>query len=193
MTAGGDRMDQKKIGNFIAILRKEHTLTQKELANKIGVSDKTISKWENGRGLPEVSIMHTLCETLDISINELLSGERLDVSSYREKAEENITALMQRGNYKQMILHICISTIPFLLSFVTLPLAAEKIITPISIPIILFWSILWIVGNFVAGITYGIMKKWNKRRILLISIYNVFLLFILINLFTITTIVFSTI
>ena len=68
-------MDQKKIGNFIAILRKEHILTQKELANKIGVSDKTISKWENGRGLPEVSIMHTLCETLDISINELLSGE----------------------------------------------------------------------------------------------------------------------
>lgn len=193
MMTGGDHMDQKKIGNFIAILRKEHILTQKELANKIGVSDKTISKWENGRGLPEVSIMHTLCETLDISINELLSGERLDVSSYREKAEENITALMQRGNYKQMILHICISTIPFLLSFVTLPLAAEKIITPVSIPIILFWSILWIVGNFVAGITYGIMKKWNKRRILLISIYNVFLLFILINLFTITTIVFSTI
>ena len=79
-------MNQEKIGKFIATLRKEHSMTQKELAQRLGVSDKTVSKWETGRGLPEISIMRCLCDTLEISINELLSGDRLDASSYRQKA-----------------------------------------------------------------------------------------------------------
>ena len=69
----GDCMNQEKIGKFIATLRKEQSMTQKDLAQKLGVSDKTISKWETGRGLPEISIMQSLCETLCISINELFS------------------------------------------------------------------------------------------------------------------------
>ncbi len=182
-------MNQEKIGKFIATLRKEQSMTQKELAQKLGVSDKTVSKWETGRGLPEISIMQSLCETLDVSINELLSGEKLDVSSYREKAEENISTLMKRRSYKKLILHIAISTIPFLLSFLTLPLAAEKIFPPYGIPVVMFWSILLIVGNFVAGITYGFVKKWSKWRIFFMIVYNVFLLFITITYFAIAAIV----
>ena len=185
----GDCMNQEKIGKFIATLRKEQSMTQKDLAQRLGVSDKTISKWETGRGLPEISIMQSLCETLGISINELLSGEKLDVSSYREKAEENISTLMNRRSYKKLILHIVISTIPFLLSFLTLPLAAEKIFPPHGIPVVMFWGILLIVANFVAGITYGIVKKWSKWRLLFMIAYNVFLLFIIITYFAIAAIV----
>lgn len=185
-------MDQEKIGKFIAMLRKEQALTQKELAQQLGVSDKTISKWETGRGLPEVSIMQSLCEILNISINELLSGDRLDISSYREKAEENLATLIHRRSYKKLLLHIAISTFLFIISFLMFPLAAEQIVPPVIIPIVLFWSILLIVGNFIAGLTYGIMAKWGKLKLLCITGYNIFLLFILIVTFAIAAIIFTT-
>ncbi len=183
-------MNQEKIGKFIATLRKEHSMTQKELAQRLGVSDKTVSKWETGRGLPEISIMRCLCDTLEISINELLSGDKLDETSYRQKAEENITALMQRKSYKKIVIHIAVSTVPFLVAILTFPLAAEKIVSPLSIPIVLFWSILLIVANFMSGITYSAVKKWGKLRLLFIFAYNLFLLFILITLFAIASVVF---
>ena len=184
-------MDQVKIGKFISRLRKEHSMTQKELAQCLGVSDKTISKWETGRGLPEISIMLSLCETLGISINELLSADKLDVSAYREKAEENIVTLMQRKNYKTVVIHVGISTALFLTAFLMFPLAAERIVPPVSIPIALFWSILLTFGNLIAGITYGTVKKWEKMRLLFMFGYNVLLLIILINLFVMASIVFS--
>ena len=90
-------MNQKQIGNFICELRKEHGLTQKELAERVNVSDKTISKWECGNGLPEMSSIPVLCQVLGISINELLSGERLEQEVYTEKAEENMMSLIQES------------------------------------------------------------------------------------------------
>lgn len=182
-------MDQAKIGKFIAALRTENSMTQKELAQRLGVSDKTISKWENGRGLPEISIMISLCEALDISINELLSGERLDTSAYRDKAEENIVTLMKKGSRKKLIIHIAISAVLFLVIFLLFPLAAENIVSMMSILIAIFWNILLIVGNLVAGITYGIMKKWGKVRLIGIAIYNVLLLVVLVNIFAMVSIV----
>jgi len=83
-------MEQIKIGNFISSLRKEKQMTQKELANILHVSDRAISKWENGRGLPELSLLQPLCEALDISINELLNGERMKKDEIKEKSEETI-------------------------------------------------------------------------------------------------------
>ena len=71
-------MDQIKIGKFILELRKEKNMTQQELANVLGVTDRAISKWENGRGLPDLSLLKPLCDTLNITINELLSGEKLN-------------------------------------------------------------------------------------------------------------------
>ena len=88
-------MDQVKVGGFIAELRKEKGLTQKQLAEQIGVSDKTISKWECGNGLPEMSSIPVLCEALGINMNELLSGERLAEEVYSKKAEENMMTLMK--------------------------------------------------------------------------------------------------
>ena len=83
-------MNQEKIGKFIAELRKEKKMTQIDLANKLGITDRAISKWENGRGLPDLSLLTPLCEILGVSINELLSGSKLDKKDYQEKLEENI-------------------------------------------------------------------------------------------------------
>ena len=88
-------MDQFKIGKFIAEMRKEQSYTQRQLADILGISDKTISKWETGNGLPEVSLMMPLCNALKINVNELLSGECLTASEYKEKAEENMKNLMK--------------------------------------------------------------------------------------------------
>ena len=90
-------MDQEKIGKFIFEMRKQKGLTQKELAEKVGISDKTISKWECGNSIPDITYLEALCNSLDISVNELLSGERLTGESYSEKAEENIMALMKEN------------------------------------------------------------------------------------------------
>jgi len=88
-------MDQKKIGLFIARLRKEHNMTQQQLADAMGVSNKTISKWECGKGLPELSSIQPLCQLLDININELISGERIAELELQEKADENIVKLIE--------------------------------------------------------------------------------------------------
>lgn len=88
-------MDQVKIGKFIAEQRKSKSLTQRELADKLMISDKTVSKWETGKGLPEVSLMMPLCEILSVSVNELLSGEIIHDSEYKEKAEMILVDLMK--------------------------------------------------------------------------------------------------
>lgn len=102
-------IDIKKIGQFIAVQRKENHLTQKQLGDELGISDKTISKWECGNGLPDISIMLPLCQLLQINVNELLSGQRLTQDTYHEKAEENMMNLMQgyekerKGAFRQII------------------------------------------------------------------------------------------
>ena len=91
-------MEQKRIGLFILSLRKEKNLTQKELADQLGVTDRAVSKWENGRGLPDVSLMKALCDVLDITVNELLSGERIDQGDYREKSEQAVLKTMESSD-----------------------------------------------------------------------------------------------
>lgn len=83
-------MNQRKIGVFISELRKEKNLTQQELADKLGVSDRTVGNWENGRNMPDLSLFKPLCKELGITINELLSGEKIGMDKYQEKFEENI-------------------------------------------------------------------------------------------------------
>ena len=93
-------MDNKKIGLFIAQERKAKNLTQEALAKKLYVSPKTISKWENGNGLPDTSILTNLCVILEITVNELLSGERLDDVNYKKKAENNIADIFEESERK---------------------------------------------------------------------------------------------
>lgn len=83
-------MNQEKIGKFIASLRKEKNMTQMELAQKLNVTDRAISNWENGKNLPDLSLFKTICSVLDITINELISGEKLNNNDYQERFEENI-------------------------------------------------------------------------------------------------------
>lgn len=90
-------MDQIKIGKFIAEERKAKKYTQRELADKLSISDKTISKLERGNGFPEVSLLLPLCNELEITVNELLSGERLQAMDYKKKAEKNMVNLVKEA------------------------------------------------------------------------------------------------
>ena len=83
-------MNQEKIGKFIAKCRKEKKMTQSELAEKLGVTDKSIGNWENGRNMPDLSLFKPLCDVLGITINDLLSGEKISKDKYQERFEENI-------------------------------------------------------------------------------------------------------
>lgn len=93
-------MNQEKIGKFILELRKEKNMTQQELADRIGVTDRAVSKWENGRGMPDLSLMKPLCKELGITVNELISGEKIDKKEYQEKLEENILNTIDYSNKK---------------------------------------------------------------------------------------------
>ncbi len=93
-------MNQEKIGKFIASCRKAKNITQQELAEKLGVSDRTIGNWENGRNMPDLSLFKPLCDELDITLNDLLSGEKVSEKEYQEKLEENIINTIDYTNKK---------------------------------------------------------------------------------------------
>lgn len=84
-------MDTVKVGKFISELRREKHLTQEQLGEKIGVTNKTVSRWENGNYLPSIEMLEMLSKEFSVSINEILCGERIDNSEYRKKADEIIT------------------------------------------------------------------------------------------------------
>ncbi|MBQ6181064.1 MAG: helix-turn-helix transcriptional regulator [Ruminococcus sp.] len=112
-------MDQIKIGHFISQMRKEKGLTQKQLGEELLISDKTVSKWETGKGLPEVSLMLPLCEKLGINVNELLTGERIPDEDYKKKAEENIMDIMREKeeSIRKIIISVIIGVITLLASY----------------------------------------------------------------------------
>lgn len=93
-------MNQEKIGKFIQKLRKENNLTQLELANKLGITDRAVSKWENGRGLPDLSLLKPLCDELGITLNEFMAGEKIQKEKAEEKFEENIISTIDFSNKK---------------------------------------------------------------------------------------------
>lgn len=86
-------MNQEKIGRFISQCRKEQKLTQEQLAEKLNITYKAVSKWETGKGMPDSSIMMDLCNILNISVNELLSGETLDFNKTKDAADANLIKL----------------------------------------------------------------------------------------------------
>ena len=99
-------MDQTKIGKFILDCRKEKGLTQEQLAEKIGVTSKSISRWENGNTMPDYSLLKDLCNELDITVNELLSGEKIKKNDYLNKSEENLVNLRKQIDKRKKILTI---------------------------------------------------------------------------------------
>lgn len=89
-------MDQLKIGKFIAECRKKKNLTQMQLAEKLNITDRAVSKWENGRSMPDSAIMLELCSLLDITVNDLLSGEVIKVENYNKELENNLLEVVKQ-------------------------------------------------------------------------------------------------
>ena len=118
---GENKMEQVKIGKFIASKRKEQGLTQLQLAEKLGITDRAVSKWETGKSLPDASLMPELCKLLKITINDLLCGEVISVENYNEKAEKALLEMVKKEemqNKKLMMYENVIgfsSTISFLI------------------------------------------------------------------------------
>ena len=99
-------MNQEKIGKFIKERRKTKNLTQEELAKKLNVTDRAVGNWEKGRRMPDYSILKDLCTSLDITINELLSAEKLEPTIYQTKAEENLMTLKRQIDKRKKIAEI---------------------------------------------------------------------------------------
>ena len=89
-------MDQVKIGRFIAERRKMNDMTQAQLAEKLNITDRAVSKWETGKAMPDSSIMLDLCKELKISVNDLLNGEVVEVENYNEKLEKQVLELIKQ-------------------------------------------------------------------------------------------------
>lgn len=143
-------MELEKIGKFIKEQRKAKKLTQIELAQKLEVSEKTISKWECGNGFPDTSLVLPLCKELGVSANELLSGEKLSIDEYAEKAEENIIALnanIERNTKFLLTLEIILGLFSTLILLASV-LASGLILLPVwgKIIIIVFGFACFFVG-----------------------------------------------
>ncbi len=93
-------MDQLKVGSFIAVLRHEAGLTQEALGQKLGVTNKTISRWENGCYLPDIELLQLLGGLFDVSINELLCGEKLADADFRKKADANLVSTLRESPFR---------------------------------------------------------------------------------------------
>ncbi len=93
------KMDQIKIGKFIATLRKEKELTQEQLGEKLGITNKTISRWENGNYMPDMQMLSLLSKEFDVSINELISGERLLLDDFKKAADNNLVTALNNSAF----------------------------------------------------------------------------------------------
>ncbi len=121
-------MDQVKIGKFIAECRKKNALTQMQLAEKLNITDRAVSKWETGKAMPDSSIMLELCDILKISVNDLLSGEVIQVENYNKEMENNLLEMIkqkQESDKRLLKLEIVLGIIA------VLPLIAAVVIASI--------------------------------------------------------------
>ena len=147
-------MEQDKIGEFIAKLRKEKNMTQQQLADKLSVTDRAVSNWECGRRLPEYSILKELCDVLGISINELFAGEKIDKENYNRIADENLFKVIEKINKenrkfeKRMIIALLITTFLTILIIFLLPIKNIKDVFIFIMVIIM--SIIAITINVIA-------------------------------------------
>lgn len=125
-------MDTKKIGMFLKQLRNENGMTQEQLGEKIGVSNKTISRWETGKYMPPVDCLNMLSDIYNISINEILGGERASGDEFTKIAEENITVTLKglEKNYqtfhKIMMCILAVTTVLTIIILILLPMNTVK-------------------------------------------------------------------
>ncbi len=149
-------MEQEMIGKFISACRKEKGLTQMQLAEKLNITNRAVSKWETGKSMPDVSLMLDLCDILGINVNELLSGERITMEDYQKRAEENLMELQAKKEKVQgelesiMKILIVISSSFFVLNMVL----------NYFFPEIYFNNLLGLLSGSVAVI---LLVRWFKK------------------------------
>ena len=167
-------MNQEKIGKFIAKCRKDKKMTQSDLAEKLGVTDKSIGNWENGRNMPDLSLFKPLCDELNISINELLSGEKIKKEEYQEKLEENIINTIDYSTKKINIIRnnlgIVLLALGILISFAAMTMFASES----------SWGSIYSVFGAIISLI-GVSKltknyKYSKRIMICITYFIFFLL-----------------
>ena len=179
-------MTSKECGNFISELRKEKKLTQKELAEKIIVSDKAVSRWETGKGYPDVTSLVSLSEYFDVSVNELLAGKRLTVEDIKETADENLISVFEQvqKNKKQQHLQVAVYTsvlivvlLPVLIIigkelFVSMAtqIQAENIISAVVSTVV--GIVLLIVGFLIRKGNVSILHSYHYKNVTDIDVYS---------------------
>ena len=117
-------MDQHNIGSFIAAKRREKNLTQEQLADRLGVSNKTISKWENGKCMPDYSVIELLCKELGITLAELLDGEEKEPNSIRVYDEEQVKSLLCKMQKMEKNYKYAFGMIMIVIGFISLILSS---------------------------------------------------------------------
>lgn len=170
-------MNQEKIGKFISKVRKEKKLTQKQLAEKLGITDRAISKWENSKSMPDLALLKPLCNILDITINELLSGEYISKNEKDENLEKNIVNAINYSKKKQNISEHIFNL--FILLFGTLMIIISMAIFSTPIGFTMWYSI---IGTYILMIIFSfLLKKFlisNKsEKSIVILIISFFILY----------------
>lgn len=149
-------MDQEKIGRFIAERRKLCGLTQAQLAEKLNITDRAVSKWERGKSMPDSSIMPELCDILKISLNDLFNGEASVMENYKEKSEKLIIEMVKQkeeSDKKLLSLEILIGIFSVII-FLGFVFAAALAPIPIWLRVCLFIAGLIL---FIVGVTYALI------------------------------------
>ena len=154
-------MDQIKIGKFIASCRKEHGMTQAVLAEKLGISDRAVSKWETGKSMPDSGIMLELCEYLKINVNELLSGERIMAEAYDKIAEKNLIELKRKDEN-----NLSRNTVLSIIFTITMAVGILVCcICDLAVSGSLTWSLITLCSILVAWITVFPIIFFGKKGI----------------------------
>lgn len=173
-------MDQEKIGKFIKEERKNKKLSQEELGELLGVSNRSISKWETGVSLPDISLFKPLCEVLDISYNELLSGERLNKTNYQERLEDNLSNVISYASKKDNKFNDALILLMVLSTFLSIYFinVNNKVWIPLSFIAIII--LIYILRNNIIKYSLMLFEKIKKNT----YIFNILILtisFITIN------------
>ena len=153
-------MDLIKIGKFIAKCRKDKNLTQLQLAEKLSITDRAVSKWENGRSLPDSSIMLNLCNALGITVNELLAGERLEKEDINKANEENLLSIIKEkedSDKRLLLSEVVFGTFGFAIILALILLGA-------LLKIEMWLRLVLIFGAVVLIVPFALFLLWIEQR-----------------------------
>ena len=158
-------MDTKRVGAFLKELRKENGMTQEQLGERVGVSNKTVSRWETGNYMPPIESLSMLSDIYNISINEILAGERVDDKEFTEIAEKNITATLkelEKENQRfenRMILILVITTVLTIIIMMLLPMETLK-----DVIVVLLVVALAYIANTLNIVALAVKKDTTKEK-----------------------------